>query len=465
VAASALTSAVAPGDYGAIGKEIMNPISGIIQSGIQYGADKLFGNQASWNFGNVATDAFGNALGNFIVSGLSSKPTSTNSAQPKAKQNGASSLDPDTGKFSPITDPDAWSLDKALERLRESDAKVEVGVLERLPAFEETITTPSRTKGWVNEDLIGYSLNQYFNENHSLSYSPVTTGYLPSGGQPQSKGFWGTAWDYVSNGGKVIGGVTKFFGDTISGAAERIWNNPVESLYSLNNGLRVAADALYAGTVDVFARPFGFGNGAWERTSTRFDSFVSGTLAGINSYENSIYHNYSTRDYVGVGENIGAALMFASPAWTGRAGGITGTGITKLDLSFNGTPVRTFSGNNGTYLGDFEAGGTRNINYDLLAPTAKKHQSTVPRDYFEELVIQQVKANPSIGEPLLLSGDARFPVSHGWQKTEYVHRLPDNQNITIHYQYNVNDNKAYDVKVTSPKTTPQPQHEWWNIKR
>ncbi|AQP98411.1 hypothetical protein B0W48_00545 [Pseudoalteromonas aliena] len=48
----------------------MNPISGIIQSGIQYGADKLFGNQASWNFGNVATDAFGNALGNSIVGGI-----------------------------------------------------------------------------------------------------------------------------------------------------------------------------------------------------------------------------------------------------------------------------------------------------------------------------------------------------------------------------------------------------------
>ncbi|WP_167368295.1 LysM peptidoglycan-binding domain-containing protein [Pseudoalteromonas aliena] len=92
VAASALTSAVAPGDYGAIGKGIMNPISGIIQSGIQsgiqYGADKLFGNQASWNFGNVAVDAFGNALGNSIVAGLSSTPKSTNSATTSPKHTG-----------------------------------------------------------------------------------------------------------------------------------------------------------------------------------------------------------------------------------------------------------------------------------------------------------------------------------------------------------------------------------------
>ncbi|WP_409424619.1 MULTISPECIES: LysM peptidoglycan-binding domain-containing protein [unclassified Pseudoalteromonas] len=78
VAASAVTSAVAPGDYGAIGKGIINPINGIIQSGIQYGADKLFGNQASWNFGNVATDAFGNALGNSIVSGIQRSETEKN---------------------------------------------------------------------------------------------------------------------------------------------------------------------------------------------------------------------------------------------------------------------------------------------------------------------------------------------------------------------------------------------------
>ncbi|CAH9068524.1 hypothetical protein PSECIP111951_04181 [Pseudoalteromonas holothuriae] len=45
----------------------MNPITGIVNSGVRYGADKLFGNQASWNFGNVAVDAFGNAIGNSIV--------------------------------------------------------------------------------------------------------------------------------------------------------------------------------------------------------------------------------------------------------------------------------------------------------------------------------------------------------------------------------------------------------------
>ncbi|MCF6437002.1 putative Ig domain-containing protein [Pseudoalteromonas sp. MMG022] len=76
------------------GDIILDTFGGVANSGLHYGADKLFGNEASWNFGSVAADAFGNALGNSIVSGLASKPTSTNSAQAKGKQNGASSLTP-----------------------------------------------------------------------------------------------------------------------------------------------------------------------------------------------------------------------------------------------------------------------------------------------------------------------------------------------------------------------------------
>ncbi|WP_261595352.1 putative Ig domain-containing protein [Pseudoalteromonas holothuriae] len=141
VAASALSSAIT-GDSGVIGQSPMNPITGIVNSGVRYGADKLFGNQASWNFGNVATDAFGNALGNSIVSGLS-KSTNDNNTQAKTKQNGASSLNPDTGKFSPITDPDAWSLDKAL-------------------AASQDDISHQNAQGIVNEELLNYELNRYY---------------------------------------------------------------------------------------------------------------------------------------------------------------------------------------------------------------------------------------------------------------------------------------------------------------
>ncbi|MBQ4864815.1 hypothetical protein J8L98_24325, partial [Pseudoalteromonas sp. MMG013] len=60
------------------GSIALDTFSGVANSALSYGADKLFGNQASWNFGNVAVDAFGNALGNSIVSGLSSAPKSNN---------------------------------------------------------------------------------------------------------------------------------------------------------------------------------------------------------------------------------------------------------------------------------------------------------------------------------------------------------------------------------------------------
>lgn len=66
VAASAVAAGIT-GDAGIIGQGELNPVNGILNAGIRYGADKLFGNEASWNFDAVAVDAFGNALGNSIV--------------------------------------------------------------------------------------------------------------------------------------------------------------------------------------------------------------------------------------------------------------------------------------------------------------------------------------------------------------------------------------------------------------
>ncbi|WP_175401307.1 hypothetical protein, partial [Pseudoalteromonas sp. BMB] len=65
IAASALTSGIT-GQGPVIGGGTTNPVNGILNSAVRYGSNKLFGNQASWNFGEVAIDAFGNALGNSI---------------------------------------------------------------------------------------------------------------------------------------------------------------------------------------------------------------------------------------------------------------------------------------------------------------------------------------------------------------------------------------------------------------
>lgn len=38
--------------------------------------------------------------------------------------------------------------------------------------------------------------------------------------------------------------------------------------------------------------------------------------------------------------------------------------------------------------------------------------------------------------PINGKSDYRLPASHGFQKIQVIHQLPDDQSITIHYQYN-----------------------------
>lgn len=78
------------------------------------------------------------------------------------------------------------------------------------------------------------------------------------------------------------------------------------------------------------------------------------------------------------------------------------------------------------------------------------------------MVWNQVLKNPESGtmfkdmnfNPVTGKSDYRFPASHGFQKMEVIHKLPDGQSITIHYQYNQHTNKAYDMKITTPKPKP-----------
>ena len=60
---------------------------------------------------------------------------------------------------------------------------------------------------------------------------------------------------------------------------------------------------------------------------------------------------------------------------------------------------------------------------------------------------------PEKGTPLPLKGDARFPAADGWQKMQATHEQSDGSIIVIHYQYNSNTGKAYDMKFDSPKTS------------
>jgi filamentous hemagglutinin len=79
-------------------------------------------------------------------------------------------------------------------------------------------------------------------------------------------------------------------------------------------------------------------------------------------------------------------------------------------------------------------------------------QFTQPRDLNEQVLWNQIEKNPSSGYPLKgMNTDPRFPSSAGFHKMSTNHTLPDGSNIEIHYQYNAVTNKAYDVKIVTPK--------------
>ena len=82
-------------------------------------------------------------------------------------------------------------------------------------------------------------------------------------------------------------------------------------------------------------------------------------------------------------------------------------------------------------------------------------QFTAPRDLNEQTFWKQIESNPSQGGKLPdMNNDPRFPASAGFQKMEATHYLPDGSPISVHYQYNVNTGKAYDMKIVTPKRNP-----------
>ena len=82
-------------------------------------------------------------------------------------------------------------------------------------------------------------------------------------------------------------------------------------------------------------------------------------------------------------------------------------------------------------------------------------QSAAPRDLNEQMFWKQVESNPSQGGKLPgMNNDPRFPTSAGFQKMEATHYLPDGSSISVHYQYNVNTGKAYDMKIVTPQRNP-----------
>ncbi|WP_448511679.1 two-partner secretion domain-containing protein [Photorhabdus laumondii] len=139
----------------------------------------------------------------------------------------------------------------------------------------------------------------------------------------------------------------------------------------------------------------------------------------------------------------------SSPTTKGSTGAVVNTekaALEKIGKNSQGT----------TNLGDKSA---NTIYHQQLIKNAEKistakpgQQVAAPRDLNEQILWNQVKANPSSGDPLRgMNKDPRFPTDAGFQKMQVTHELPDGSNITIHYQYNSTTGKAYDMKITTPK--------------
>ncbi|WFF41183.1 filamentous hemagglutinin N-terminal domain-containing protein [Salinicola endophyticus] len=89
------------------------------------------------------------------------------------------------------------------------------------------------------------------------------------------------------------------------------------------------------------------------------------------------------------------------------------------------------------------------INYDTIT-TAGSKQATAPRNLTEQIVWNGVLENPNAGRPLSLSKDPRFRPEDGFQKMEVTTLTESGRRITIHYQYNSNTGRPYDMKIVFP---------------
>nr|WP_275670544.1 hemagglutinin repeat-containing protein [Photorhabdus khanii] len=143
----------------------------------------------------------------------------------------------------------------------------------------------------------------------------------------------------------------------------------------------------------------------------------------------------------------------SSPTTKGSTGAVVNTekaALEKIGQNSQGT----------TNLGDKSA---NTVYHQQLIKNAEKistakpgQQVAAPRDLNEQTFWKQVKSNPLQGSKLLgMNKDPRFPTAAGFQKMEAKHRLPNGQTITIHYQYNSNTGKAYDMKITTPQRIQQ----------
>lgn len=231
-----------------------------------------------------------------------------------------------------------------------------------------------------------------------------------------------------------------FAAGVVSGIPVEI-SDTVDGLVAVASNPREAADALIALIKND------------ERFSIIGESVKQEYLGRVETFKTKYEH-------AGVDGAFGAGLEFGklTMAGLGLFAGAAGAGKLGVKVTTNtikATEKAAFKSPNLVGLSQ----QTQKLIKDAEGiSTAKGIQVTSPRDLNEQVLWNIVRNNPEHGTPLKgLNNDSRFPVEAGFQKMDATHYLPDGSTISIHYQFNSNTGKAYDMKITSPKrSTIQP---------
>ncbi|MDF7675126.1 hypothetical protein PT283_10210, partial [Acetobacteraceae bacterium ESL0697] len=95
---------------------------------------------------------------------------------------------------------------------------------------------------------------------------------------------------------------------------------------------------------------------------------------------------------------------------------------------------------------------------DLSHLTEEQQQTSNPKPDFD---VENGGDSFNLGQEFK-NGDPRFPNDAGFSKIQRTHKLPNGDNISIHYQYNSNTNAAYDMKIDTPQRNVPSADEIFN---
>lgn len=231
-----------------------------------------------------------------------------------------------------------------------------------------------------------------------------------------------------------------FAAGVVSGIPVEI-SDTVDGLVAVASNPREAADALIALIKND------------ERFSIIGESVKQEYLGRVETFKTKYEH-------AGVDGAFGAGLEFGklTMAGLGLFAGAAGAGKLGVKVTTNTIKAAEKAAFKSPNLVGLSQQTQKLIKNAEGISTAKGIQVTSPRDLNEQVLWNIVRNNPEHGTPLKgLNNDSRFPVEAGFQKMDATHYLPDGSTISIHYQFNSNTGKAYDMKITSPKrSTIQP---------